>query len=164
MYNIKHFNYAAYSNGTRAIVRANENELSISYLEDNKLINYPDVKYKPSTSSVIDAFNTVVTCTRSGAQVYDINHPDSVLRHLPGITVSNVFERAWGGQRWFCTLGNEVYRLDSIRVKIFDFRSDRQQDNQGGICFIIKLDAGGYSTREILLKLSAGNRENRKAG
>ncbi|SEO76597.1 ligand-binding sensor domain-containing protein [Niastella yeongjuensis] len=161
VYNVKHFNYAAYSNGT-LLFRRNENELSYLTLNDNRLLNYPySVKYKHINFDVIDG-QYLVTCTRLGAWVYNINNPNSVLHHLPGITVSNVFKDR-SGNWWFCTLGNGVYRLNSTEVKNIHFKSDRQQDNQAVSVLQYKNWMLAATTQGEMYKLSAetGKQEGR---
>jgi ligand-binding sensor domain-containing protein len=160
-FNIKHFNYAAFCNET-LMFRANENEFSVLALNENKLYNYSySVRNKHINFKVIDS-QYVVTCTREGARVYNVNAPDSVLHHLPGITVSNVFKDRTGNW-WFCTFGNGVYRLNSTVVKNIHLNTLKQQDHQVVSVLQYKNWMLAASTQGELYKLSAetGQREGR---
>ncbi|MBO9204576.1 MULTISPECIES: sensor histidine kinase [Niastella] len=127
-FKIKHFNYAAFSNET-LMVKPNEKELSVWALKENRIMNFPyNFTSKHINFDLIEG-RYVVTCTREGAWVYNMDRPDSVLHHLPGITVSNVFKDK-AGNWWFCTLGNGVYRLNSDVVRNIHFNGGKLQDHQ----------------------------------
>jgi ligand-binding sensor domain-containing protein len=150
-FRIKHFNYSAFSNET-LLFRPNQYELSVMVLNENRVLSYPyTVKSKHINFGIIDG-HYIVTCTREGAWVYNMYRPDSVLHHLPGITVSNVFKDR-SGNWWFCTFGNGVYRLNSTVVRNIHF--GKQQNHQVASVLRYKNWMLAATTMGEMYKLSA---------
>ncbi|MBO9204577.1 MULTISPECIES: sensor histidine kinase [Niastella] len=111
VYDHIHFAFASMVNDKLFYRSAPEQVMAMS-LPDRKMVPFAsNRKYEVVNSAVIDDSHAA-SCTLEGAFVYDVNSPDSIQHHLPGVAISNVFKDSEGSW-WFTTMGNGVYRLNS---------------------------------------------------
>jgi hypothetical protein len=127
-YELKHFNYASFSN-EMIWYRNTPDTMSAISIPENKARIFPFLSsFEFINCSILDNRYSAV-CLRTGALVYDLEHPGHIQHYLPGIPVSNMFADSEGNW-WFCTLGKGVYRLNSAVVLNVTYSFKNQADSQ----------------------------------
>jgi ligand-binding sensor domain-containing protein len=150
---VLHFNASSFRHET-LMWRKSLNEIAVLKLDDNKTVTYPYAfRIKHINFALPDA-QSVVSCTRDGAYVYNLNYPDSIAHFLPGIPVSNMLKDSEGNW-WFSTFGKGVYRLNSAAVRNLRIAIKDQEDFQVMSFVQYKNWVLAASTRMVLHKLQA---------
>jgi ligand-binding sensor domain-containing protein len=121
-----HFNRAAFKDETLMWLDYPYDMYAMS-MQGNKVFHYPYILSASDINTAVIDDHHIVSCTRNGALVYDLNYRDSIQHCLPGIAVSNMFKDSEGSW-WFCTFGKGVYRLNSAVVLNERLTGGKQQD------------------------------------